>query len=346
MDRKKTSKFLLVFLLVMAFSNLIPPYIVQAAPSGSDLLAAIQALRQSHGLPPLIVNSALMSAAQQQSDYQASIGSWSHAGPGGSRAVDRAKAAGFGGGALIYASENVAMANNQTGLDVVILRYWGDPDHWKTMMSTLYINAGAGATEKNGVIYYTVDTAYIAGEATEPESTVSGLPFPNPNVIRTSPPLIPLIVPIRTSTQQPDGSIVHPVGYGQALINIAAAYGLKLDELRKVNKMNGSSMLWAGQKLVIQPAYTATPKPSKTPTSPPPTQTPTPTRTPTRTPTETPTVTITPTITLSPTPTLPPLLALPETLDDRHSLGTLIIAVCGVGLVLVVVGQARRGKNP
>ena len=342
MDRKKISTYLLVFLLLMALSNLIPPHIVQAAPSGSDLLAAIQALRQSHGLPPLIVNSALMAAAQQQSDYQASIGSWSHAGPGGSHAVDRAKAAGFGGGATVYLSENVAMANNQTGLDVVILQFWGDADHWKTMMSTLYIYGGAGATEKNGVVYYTVDTGYIAGESSGSSGSVQTVP--GPNVVTTPLPTVPLIVPIRTSTPQPDGSVIHPVGYGQALINIAAAYGIKLDDLRKINKMTASSVLWAGQKLIIQPAYTATPTPSKTPTNPPPTRTSTSTRTATSTLTETPTITETPTLTLSPTSTSPPLLALPETVDDRHSLGAMIIAVCGVGLVLVVVGQVRKGK--
>lgn len=337
MDRKNSSTFILVILLAIALSNLIPPHIVQAY-SGSDLLGAIQALRQSRGISLLIVDSSLMSAAQQHSDYQASIGIWSHAGAGGTRAVDRAKAAGYGGGATIYCSENVAMSNNKTGLDVVILQFWSDPDHWKTMTSTTYAYGGAGVTEKNGVVYYTVDTCYISGQSSGSGS--SGLPVPGPNVIKTPVPTVPLIVPIKKSTPQPDGSVVHPVGYGQALINIAAAYGIKLDDLRKINKMTASSVLWAGQKLVIQPAYTPTSTPSITPTNPPPT------RTPTLTPTQTPTITETPTITLSPTSTPQPLLALPETVDERHNLGTLIIAVCGVGLVLVMVGQFRKAKNP
>ncbi len=56
MDRKKSSTALLVILLAIAFSNLIPPTPVQAY-SGSDLLGAIQALRQSSGIPLLIVDS-------------------------------------------------------------------------------------------------------------------------------------------------------------------------------------------------------------------------------------------------------------------------------------------------
>jgi LysM repeat protein len=349
MDRKTIQTAFFVLLLVTALFPLLPPSTVQASYSGSDLLAAVQALRASHGLSPLIVNSAIMSAAQSHSDYQASIGGFSHVGPGGTRAVDRVTAAGFGGGATVYCSENVALSNNKVSLDVILLQVWGDPDHWKTMTSTLYINGGAGVTEKNGVLYYTVDTCYISGLAPAPSSGSSAVVGPNASVViatKTPVPTVPLIVPIKTSTPQPDGSIVHPVGYGQALINIAAAYGLKLDDLRKLNKMTSSSVLWAGQKLVIQPAYTVTPTPTRTLTGIPPTRTQTLAPTATLVPSETPTATLTPTASLTPTSTPQPLLSLPESVTDHRSLGTIIIAVCGLGLVMVVITQVRKGKNP
>ena len=130
MIKKLISTCLLIFLLTATFLNLTPPRTVQAAPNAYDLIEAVQALRRSKGLAPLIVDSALMSSAQAHSNYQASIGTWSHVGAGGTRAVDRAKAAGFGGGATIYISENVAISNNKTGLDVVIYQYWGDPRDW------------------------------------------------------------------------------------------------------------------------------------------------------------------------------------------------------------------------
>ncbi len=49
---------------------------VQAAPlnitSGIEVIAAVNALRASHGLPPYAVDAVLMAAAQGQADYLAS----------------------------------------------------------------------------------------------------------------------------------------------------------------------------------------------------------------------------------------------------------------------------------
>jgi uncharacterized protein YkwD len=344
MNRKMTATFLLVFFLTTAFTNLTPPSTVLAAPSAYDLIAAVQALRSSKGLAPLIVDNALMSAAQQQSNYQAAIGSWSHEGAGGTRASDRAKAAGFGGGATVYISENVAMANNQTGLDKVIYEYWGDADHWNTMMSTKYIYAGAGVTEKNGVVYYTLNTGYYLGAPITPQATQPGSTPSTPGGNTNTPaPTVPRIVAIRTSTPNPDGSVIHPVGYGQAMISIATAYKISIEDLRKLNKMTNSSVLWAGAKLIIQPAYTPTPAVSSVPTQPPasPSPTaPTATRTATVPPTPTLTRTLRPTSTETATPTSPPLIPIDNV--DRRGLGTVIIAVCGLGLVLVVGGQIRK----
>ena len=81
--------------------------------------------------------------------------------------------------------------------------------------------------------------------------------------------------------------------------------------------------------------------PSLTPTvtlTPRPTQTVTPTLLPTRTPT------VTPTATLSPTPTQAPFLPALE-LIDRQTLGLGIVAVCGLGLVLVMISQVRKKKE-
>ena len=337
MNRKIRTTLFVGFILVLALTNLTSVQTVQAAPSAADLIAAVQALRASKGLPPLIVESSLMSAAQGHSDYQASLGTWSHLGAGGTYAVDRARAAGFGGGATIYASENVAMANNRTGLDVVIYQYWADAAHWKTMTSTLYMHVGAGVTEKNGVVFYTLDTAYVAGQAPAGSGSAATAV---PGVVNTPLPTVPPIIPVKTSTPMPDGAVIHPVGYGQALYTIATAYGLTIDELRARNGMTDSSVLWAGQKLIIQPSFTPSLTPSITPTLPPPTRTPTPTRTATATRTHTPTPTETA------TPTTPPLIALPPAEDiDHKTLGTAIIAVCGAGLLLVVIGQVRRPRG-
>jgi hypothetical protein len=337
MHRKPIHTFVLVLLLAFTITNIIPPRRVLAAPTAYDLIAAVQALRSSKGLPPLIVNASLMSSAQGHSNYQASIGRFTHEGAGGTTPVDRAKAAGFGGGATVYISENVAFGNLLVPLSEIIYTIWADYDHWKTMTSTLYINAGAGVTEKNGVLYYTLDTGYIytAPVVTGPLPTLApGAPTQPP---KTPTPTVPLIVPIRTSTPNPDGSIIHPVGNGQALISIATAYGIKLEDLRRLNKMTASSVLWAGAKLLIQPSFTPSQVPSITLTLPPPTRTPTPTRSPTLEPSGTPLPSATPTLIQT-----PEILAQPLENLDRRSLGAIILAVCGAGLLLVVVGQLRK----
>jgi hypothetical protein len=341
MNRRLASTFLLVIFLTLALFNLIPSQTVQAAPSAAELLAAAQAYRTAQGTAAYTVNSALMASAQAHSAYQASIGTFTHTGAGGTRPVDRAKAAGFGSGSTVYCSENVAVFPALNGVDAVISFWSSDYDHWFTMTSPKYFNAGAGAVEKNGVVYYTLDACYVSG--TEPTSKPAATAVPGSTAGPTA-THAPLIQPVHTSTPMPDGSVIHPVGYGQALVNIATAYGVKVDDIKKLNSIIGIRGLWAGDKLLIKVANTVTPTPSRTPTTPPPTKTPTSTLTLTTTPTETLPPTDTPTITNTPAPTSPPLI--PAVADiDRHDLGTVIIAVCGAGLLFVIIAQVRKPKT-
>lgn len=338
MNAKKriTQPFLLVILFLSLF--LIVPVQPAAsapieAPTAGDLMAAVQALRAKQGLPPLIVDAALMVSAQKHSEYQAAIGTYSHIGAGGTRAKDRAIAAGFGGGATVWISENVAMANTSTGLDVVLYNYWGDPDHWNTMTNPRYIYGGAGVAEKNGVIYYTLNTGYTTGGI---NNTVQATPKTTLAAPSTPLPTMPRVVPVVTSTTQPDGAVIHVVQDGQTLIGIAQWYKIPLLDLKKANKLV-SDIIFTGQKLVITPSAV----PSLTPTI---TQTPRPTQTATATPlpSRTPTLTATSTQTLTPT-TVPLLPALPT--FDRQMVGIAVVVVCGLGLVLVVLGQVRKKKE-
>ncbi len=327
--RKLTINAFLLVCLLLGLAAALPASGVSSAPpavTGADLMAAVQALRAKQGLPPLIVDAAITYAAQRHSEYQASIGTYSHIGEGGTRAKDRAIAAGFGAGATIWMSENVAMANNRTGLDVVLYSYWGDFDHWNTMTNPQYIYGGAGAAEKDGVIYYTLDTGYIAGGTTQ-ATYAAQLP---------ALPTIPRVMPVVTSTTMPNGAVIHVVQDGQTLIGIASGYKIPLADLKTANKLF-SDIIYTGQKLVITPSAV----PSLTPTvtlTPRPTQTVTPTLLPTRTPT------VTPTATLSPTPTRAPFLPALE-LIDRQTLGLGIVAVCAIGLVLVMISQVRKKKE-
>ncbi len=83
--RRLTSLFFVLGILLASLSlsaTAKPAPMPQA--SSYDLIAAVNALRASNGLPPLQTDGSLMAAAQSHADYQASIGSWTHTGANGS----------------------------------------------------------------------------------------------------------------------------------------------------------------------------------------------------------------------------------------------------------------------
>lgn len=147
-----------------------------------------------------------------------------------------------------------------------------------------------------------------------------------------------LITPVETATPQPDGSIIHEVQYGQALVMIASAYGVPMNELIALNNLSGTNpVLFIGQKLVIRLAPTATITPTPTTTLRPPTRTVTLTATP---------VTPTVTRTITPTPTSTPRSLLPDfrkmNRSVRQPLGFGILIVSALGLLAVLFFGFRK----
>ncbi len=144
---------LLSSLLVISMLVSRPRSTAAQAGSASALIGAVNQLRAANGLPPLQVNSILMSIAQGHSNYQASIGSVTHTGPGGSRPRDRAAAAGYGGGGTIFISENIAGGANLSVSEVI--SWWqGDAPHLNTMLGSQYVDVGAGVAVSGNYVYY------------------------------------------------------------------------------------------------------------------------------------------------------------------------------------------------
>ncbi|MFN2159816.1 MAG: CAP domain-containing protein [Anaerolineales bacterium] len=244
----------------------------QAQASGYDVIAAVNQLRAANGLAPYQVSAALMSAAQAHSEYMASTGAISHSGAGGSRPIDRVTAAGYGGGAQVFVSENIAAGMGWTAQDAV--QAWqGDSLHLDTMLSPNYGDAGAGVAVAGNTIYFTLDVAGGGGGTSSGSGSSQGA---------ADVTIYPQFTPVDTATPQPDGSIIHTVQDGQAFWNIAAIYGITIDELLDMNNLTENTFIFPGDKLVVKlPNDTPTPTKEATVTPYPATATNTPSSTPT-----------------------------------------------------------------
>jgi LysM repeat protein len=294
------------------------------------LIDAVNSLRTANGLPVYQTDSILMSIAQGHSDYQAAIGQVTHTGAGGTRPKDRAAAAGYGGGGTFFISENIAGSSNLS-IDGVISMWLGDSLHTQTMLGSTYQDIGAGVSESNGFVYYTIDVAYQAGGSSS-----------SPPVANTpgGPTAIPIYL-VQTATPKPDGSVVHTVRSGQTLIGIAIAYGITVAEIKDLNYLT-SDVIYEGDQLIIHPANT--PGPTATTTA---TTTPTRAATATRNPTRTPTPSYTP-ITTSLTPLADPAQKNTSQPDSDPLGNILVMAIIGLaagGVILMVIGSFMKRSN-
>jgi LysM repeat protein len=245
--------------LLLAFSLVLPVVVIRPdrnfAQVGEpwQLVAEVNALRAAYGLPPYEVNNALMSAAQKQSNYQAQVGNWTHTGEGGSRPHDRAVAAGYGGGAQVYISENVAAGVNLSPSKAVN-EMWQDAIHLETMISPNFTHIGAGVGQAGDWAYYTIVVGYIAGSPGSGTGPGSGSQ-PSGGGGTPAPTAIP-VEPISVATPGADGSIQHVVQWGQFLENIAKAYEVELSDMLALNGLSKETIIYPGDKLLIRAGQT------------------------------------------------------------------------------------------
>ena len=328
-DVMKKSFFPLMIILSLLLTGFVTRNSVRLnAPGAYDVIAAVNSLRASRGLAALETDGSLMAAAQVQADYLASIGGPNitngHQGAGGTYAYDRAAAAGYPLPQGVDVIECWAWANDSVSINQIITDYglWGDPAHMDVMLHKYGKHVGAGVTEKDGNVYYILDVSTIYGIST---GNSAGTPDGKIPTRSTTPQVVPVIV----STPKPDGSISHVVQAGQALWSIAIAYGVTVEQLRLLNNFApNTNNIYVGETLVIRIASTPLPSPTVTPTP----------RQPTRTPVPPQVVeTIQP---VQPTASTTPILGG----IDRTTIGLLLVLLCGIGLVLIIMGTLRRNK--
>jgi hypothetical protein len=330
-------KFRWFFLfLVGGFVLSVMPRTANAqADESFEVVAAVNAFRAANGLAPLLIDPILMSIAQAHSDYQASIGTVTHYGPGNSRPKDRATAAGFGGGATVFLSENIAGGRNMS-IDTAIYQYWQDELHLYTMLNPAAVYIGAGVGRVGDYVYYTVDAGYFAGalalEGQSPPSSGNADPGP------TAEPYDPFVV----STPRGDGAVVHVVGFGQSLIGIANTYAVPVNDLLVLNGLTLDSVIYVGEEIIIKAGtpQTATFTPTVTVE---PTITPSPTATALKY-SPTPRASFTPRVIGSATPSVTPTA--PSISVERQRLVVGIALMALVVFVLVLLTSFFQGTKP
>ncbi len=261
----RTKQFLIwLLLLALGVGWLLPPEKVRAsqslpAPQGAvsayELIAAMNTLRVSYGNPPLIedpiINAVAQYTAQVMADNQMS---W-HIGD----VRGRIAAAGYGGGATVWATENFAVGASM-GIDQ-IMAAWADPDHMRPAVTAAYCHVGAGvATSANGKTYYVLQAAYISGQPCGSYTPATG-GTPGSSGSGYVPQYI---VPVQIATPDADGNVYHIVQTGQSFWSIAIAYQITIADLETWNNLSRETPLKAGQKLYIPGKNTtgyATPTP-------------------------------------------------------------------------------------
>ncbi|MEW6287850.1 MAG: LysM peptidoglycan-binding domain-containing protein [Chloroflexota bacterium] len=249
-----------LFLLTFGMGALARPQVVRAeqpsAPAGQvsayELILAMNTLRVSYGLPPLIEDPIINAVAQSTAETMAVNNMSWHIG----NVRGRLAAAGYGGGGTVWATENFAVSWGGMGIDE-IMAVWADPDHMRPAVDPAYCHVGAGVATYNGKTYYVLQAAYVGGQAcgSGSPSVPAGTSQPGSG---TGSGYVPqIIVPVQIATPDAEGRVYHVVQQGQSLWAIAVAYQVTIQDIETWNNISRSVPLQTGQKLFIPNKNTA-----------------------------------------------------------------------------------------
>jgi LysM repeat protein len=255
------------WLFLLTFGVMLIPQPARAAQpaapanqvSAYELILAMNTLRVSYGLPPLIEDPIINAVAQSTAETMAVNNMSWHIG----NVRGRLAAAGYGGGGTVWATENFAVSWGGMGIDE-IMAVWADPDHMRPAVDPAYCHVGAGVATYNGKTYYVLQAAYVGGQACGSGSPSVPAGTSQPGGGSGSGFVPQIIVPVKTATPDADGKVYHIVQQGQSLWAIAVAYQITIQDIETWNNISRNTPLQTGQKLFIPNKNTqgyATPTP-------------------------------------------------------------------------------------
>lgn len=222
------------------------------------LIDVVNQVRSQNGLRPLNTNAILMSTAQATAETMAASQASGHIGG----VKERIAAASYGGGTVIWATENFTIGGASTTAQDVVFNAWADEIHSKPMTNSYYCDVGVGIAQGSaGEVYIILHAAYSSDlpcqRSTPAKGGTPGI-TPSPTFDYSQ-----LIFAVQTVTPQPDGSRVHTVKQGQSLWAIAIAYGTKIKDIIQLNNLPpDTNTVYIGQKLLIPSAAPPTPSTS------------------------------------------------------------------------------------
>lgn len=239
--------------------------------SPADLIQAVNDLRLENGLPALNAHPVLMQIAQWEAEAIAG-GAPGHTRPAGLTLGQWMISLGYPLGGSIaldgYRSENWVGGTEMTPEEAVEI-WLGDAPHTNTMLSTYRSDIGAGVAvgeDYSGrpVYYYVIETALQTSSGQQQyEALVLLTALPQTQAAAygdatqaAAALLVPqYMIPVSVGTARPDGDVIHEVKYGQSLWSIAIAYGVRIEEIKRLNNLVENEV-WPNQKLLVQKSAT------------------------------------------------------------------------------------------
>ncbi len=292
-------------LLIFGFfwGILSSPPAVQAQDASSELLARVNNLRASLGLPAYRWNNALAAAAASQARWMAETSQVSHMQSDGSTPRSRARAAGYPSQLV---SENIYMGG-MASVDAAWNFWVNSPVHYAGLTNARYDEVGIASASGAGGRAYVMVFGSSSGSWDAPAAARPS----RGGQAAAAPPPLPIVGVDNV------GNIMYEVQPGDDLGTIALLFGYTWDDIPAMLTLNGLTQedirrLRIGSVFLVPPksgTYTPTPEPTRDPSIP--TETPTPTST------LTPTLTPTATSTSTPTDLPPAVFVMPTATPTR-----------------------------
>jgi len=116
-----------------------------ATPRWMDLFHAINGVRRSHGLRPIVISKGLRAAAERHSRDMLWRGYFAHTSPTGSTLTQRVMTSGFVTYGQWWAGETLAWGSGSYGTPAAVVKAWlKSPEHRAILLSSRYHLVGIG----------------------------------------------------------------------------------------------------------------------------------------------------------------------------------------------------------